>query len=200
MFFNLHQLSNNIEGNKHNLICLGKIKAGRYVGIVRRSYSIKLSLSKEGGIMSIRKVLLVFILILLSSCSSNVQIEDNPVEIYRAFEESLKGSDIQISMSYFHEDAVFTFDEYTHAGLIFEHTELDTSESIEALFQEVMDNPDEQDTIILDIYSVGNIVNLRLKFHSLDGWNWTQDGYAVIKEGKIFRLHYYPVDEYDSGE
>jgi len=151
--------------------------------------------------MSIRKVLLLLIIVLSSSCSSiNGQIEDNPVEIYRAFEESLKGSDIQISMSYFHEDAVFTSDEYTHAGLIFEHTELDTSESIEALFQEVMDNPDEQDTIILDIYSVGDIVNLRLEFHSLDGWNGTQDGYAVIKEGKIFRLHYYPVDEYNSGE
>ncbi len=44
--------------------------------------------------MSIRKVLLVFILMLSSSCSSNGQIEDNPVEIYRAFENSVKEAPI----------------------------------------------------------------------------------------------------------
>ncbi len=86
--------------------------------------------------MSIRKVLLVLIIVLSSSCSSITgQIEDNPVEIYRAFEESLRGTDIQLPMSFFHEEAVFTSD----TGYALEHTELTTFEGIKTEVQEWMD-------------------------------------------------------------
>ena len=111
--------------------------------------------------MSIRKVLLVLIIVLSSSCSSITgQIEDNPVEIYRAFEESLRGTDIQLPMSFFHEEAVFTSD----TGYALEHTELTTFEGIKTEVQEWMDDPNLKDSVILDIYSEGDTAFFRIEF------------------------------------
>ena len=145
--------------------------------------------------MSIRKVLLVLIIVLSSSCSSITgQIEDNPVEIYRAFEESLRGTDIQLPMSFFHEEAVFTSD----TGYALEHTELTTFEGIKTEVQEWMDDPNLKDSVILDIYSEGDTAFFRIEFNSIDGWSGALDGYAVIKEGKIFQLHYDPLELYST--
>jgi len=145
--------------------------------------------------MSIRKVLLLLIIVLSSSCSStNGQIEDNPIEVYLAFEESLRGTDIQLPMSFFHEEAVFTFDNvYT-----LEHTELTTFEGIKTEVQEWMEDPNLKDQVILDIYSEGDTAFFRIETNSLDGWSGAQDGYAVIKEGQIFQLHYDLLEMYST--
>ncbi len=53
-------------------------------------------------------------------------------------------------------------------------------------------------TVILDIYSEGDTAFFRVEIISLDGWGGAQDGYAVIKEGKIFKLHYDPLEFYST--
>ena len=140
--------------------------------------------------MSKRNVLLVTILLLLSACSSVTQVEDNPVEIYLAFEEALKGTDFQIAMSYFHDDAVLTAIGFVEDGKTFKQSEFTTLESIEAEVQEIMDDPVLKDVKVLDIYSEGDTAYFTIELNFPDGWSGTQDGYAVIKDGKILKLHY----------
>jgi hypothetical protein len=162
--------------------------------------------------MSVRKLPIAIILLVFSYCSSAAPslvaadttedgssslsnregTEKSPAEIYQAFEESLMADDVEIPLSYIHEDAVISYDYYEDDGATPGHAEVASLTAIKGLILLWMDDPNQQDTEIIKIYSEGDTVYFWLEYHHPDGGSSAQDGYAVIKDGKLYRIHYNP--------
>ncbi len=119
-----------------------------------------------------------------------------PVKVVEAFEASIMGDDIQIPLSYLHENAVISYDYILLDGTSLDQIEISSPLSIKGFIQVRMNDPYQDHTEILRIFNEGETVYFWLEFHYPTRGCAAVDGSAVIKDGKIYRLHYNPQKAY----
>lgn len=136
--------------------------------------------------MSWLRVLIFLGIIISSSCSPSQEFD--LIKLSEEFHASLTGGDIDVSLSYFSEEAIFIY-EWTPP----DQDEVETVElvSITNIRRELPDWMASLESITqLDSQVDGNVVTFTLDEHWKNGWHHSREGYAEFEDGKIVKIQY----------
>jgi hypothetical protein len=150
---------------------------------------------------------LVLALTLASGCASNAALTEtpssplpteyaleyeldespDPIQIIEQYHyQLLTSDDLNNVMAYFHEEAKMSSQRVPDNSI--PPFELDKPEAIRVAIQKDMNYKIAFSLKNLDC--IEDVVYFTVDGYELGGEHFIQDGYAVIKDGKIFRLHY----------
>jgi hypothetical protein len=117
------------------------------------------------------------------------------VDLIAAYEHSLMAGDVERAIAYFHEDAVVSIDSIMEDGETITTAEFKSIPSIKIMLKSWIGQSETQITSVKEIHVEQDVVQYRMEAYTLDGRHGFQDAYAIMKDGKIYQLHYYPPEE-----